>query len=34
MPSAPEHAHIISAIVRELYANKADISALVPMKVG
>ena len=34
MPSAPEHAHISSTIVRELYANKADISALVPMKVG
>lgn len=31
MPSAPEHAHISSTIVRELIANKADVSALVPM---
>lgn len=34
MPSEPEHAHISSTIVRELYANKADISALVPMAIG
>lgn len=31
MPSAPEHAHISSTIVRELIANKADVRALVPM---
>lgn len=31
MPSAPEHAHISSTIVRELIANKADVSAFVPM---
>ena len=31
LPSAPEHAHISSTIVRELIANKADVSALVPM---
>ena len=34
MPSAPEHAHISSTIVRELLANKADVSALVPMDLG
>jgi pantetheine-phosphate adenylyltransferase len=31
LPSAPEHAHISSTIVRELIANKADVSALVPV---
>ncbi len=31
LPSAPEHAHISSTIVRELISNKADVSALVPM---
>lgn len=31
LPSAPEHAHISSTIVRELIANKADVSTLVPM---
>ncbi len=31
LPSIPEHAHISSTIVRELIANKADVSALVPM---
>ncbi|HQW06641.1 MAG: pantetheine-phosphate adenylyltransferase [Flavobacteriales bacterium] len=31
LPAAPEHAHISSTIVRELLANKADVSALVPM---
>ncbi|MDQ3100319.1 MAG: pantetheine-phosphate adenylyltransferase [Bacteroidota bacterium] len=31
LPSAPEHAHISSTIVRELIANNADVSALVPM---
>ncbi len=31
LPSAPEHGHISSTIVRELLANKADVSALVPM---
>ena len=34
MPSAPEHAHISSTIVRELIANKADVSALVPMDIS
>jgi pantetheine-phosphate adenylyltransferase len=33
LPSAPEHAHISSTIVRELIANKADVSALVPMDI-
>jgi len=33
LPSAPEHAHISSTIVRELIANKADVSALVPMEL-
>ena len=33
LPSAPEHAHISSTIVRELYTNKADVSALVPMRL-
>jgi pantetheine-phosphate adenylyltransferase len=32
LPSAPEHAHISSTIVRELIANKADVSALIPMR--
>lgn len=31
LPSAPEHAHISSTIVRELLANKADVRAFVPM---
>lgn len=30
LPSAPEHAHISSTIVRELLSNSADVSALVP----
>jgi len=30
LPSAPEHAHISSTIVRELLANSADVSAFVP----
>jgi len=30
LPSRPEHAHISSTIVRELIANKADVSAFVP----
>ncbi len=34
LPSAPEHAHISSTIVRELISNKADVSALVPMDIG
>ena len=34
LPSAPEHAHISSTIVRELIANKADVSALVPMDLA
>lgn len=33
LPSLPEHAHISSTIVRELIANKADVSALVPMRM-
>jgi pantetheine-phosphate adenylyltransferase len=33
LPSAPEHAHISSTIVRELIANKADVSALIPMRL-
>ncbi|MBK7553703.1 MAG: pantetheine-phosphate adenylyltransferase [Flavobacteriales bacterium] len=31
LPAAPEHAHVSSTIVRELHANKADISAFVPI---
>ncbi len=34
LPSASEHAHISSTIVRELIANKADVSALVPMDLA
>lgn len=34
LPSAPEHAHISSTIVRELIANNADVSALVPMDLS
>ena len=34
LPSASEHAHISSTIVRELIANKADVSAFVPMDLG
>lgn len=30
LPAAPEHAHISSTIVRELLANRADVSAFVP----
>ncbi len=33
LPAAPEHAHISSTIVRELYVNKADVSTLVPMRI-
>lgn len=33
LPSAPEHAHISSTIVRELLANSADVSAFVPKGV-
>jgi pantetheine-phosphate adenylyltransferase len=33
LPSLPEHAHISSTIVRELIANKADVSAFVPKAV-
>ena len=33
LPSAPEHAHISSTIVRELIANKANVSALIPMRL-
>ncbi len=31
LPAEPGHAHISSTIVRELIANKADVSALIPM---
>lgn len=34
LPAAPEHAHISSTIVRELYVNKADVSTLVPMRIA
>lgn len=34
LPAAPEHTHISSTIVRELYVNKADVSALVPMDIA
>lgn len=30
LPALPQHAHISSTIVRELMANKADVSAFVP----
>lgn len=33
LPALPEHAHISSTIVRELLANKADVSAFVPAAV-
>ncbi len=33
LPSLPEHAHISSTIVRELVANKADVSPFVPASV-
>lgn len=33
LPALPEHAHISSTIVRELLANKADVSAFVPAVV-
>ncbi len=33
LPSLAEHAHISSTIVRELIANKADVSAFVPKAV-
>ncbi len=33
LPSLSEHAHISSTIVRELIANKADVSAFVPAAV-
>lgn len=31
LPAEPGHAHVSSTIVRELIANKADVSALVPV---
>lgn len=34
LPAAMDHAHISSTIVRELFANKADVSALVPMDLS
>lgn len=33
LPALPQHAHISSTIVRELMANKADVSAFVPAAV-
>lgn len=33
LPAEPGHAHISSSIVRELVANKADVSAFVPAAV-
>jgi pantetheine-phosphate adenylyltransferase len=33
LPALAEHAHISSTIVRELIANKADVSAFVPAAV-
>jgi pantetheine-phosphate adenylyltransferase len=33
LPATAEHAHISSTIVRELIANKADVAALVPMRL-
>ncbi len=33
LPSLSEHAHISSTIIRELIANKADVSAFVPAAV-
>lgn len=33
LPALAEHAHISSTIVRELLANKADVSAFVPAAV-
>lgn len=33
LPALPQHAHISSTIVRELIANKADVSAFVPSAV-
>ncbi|MBX2982657.1 MAG: pantetheine-phosphate adenylyltransferase [Flavobacteriales bacterium] len=33
LPALPEHAHISSTIVRELMANKADVTAFVPAAV-
>lgn len=33
LPALAEHAHISSTIVRELIANKADVSAFVPPAV-
>ena len=34
LPAEPGHAHISSTIVRELIANKADVSALIPMDLS
>ena len=34
LPAEPGHAHISSTIVRELIANKTDVSALVPMDLS
>lgn len=33
LPAFPQHAHISSTIVRELLANKTDVSAFVPAAV-
>lgn len=34
LPSAPEHAHISSTIVRELFANHADVGPFLPPGVS
>ena len=34
LPAEAGHAHISSTIVRELIANKADVTALVPMDIS
>ena len=33
LPAEPEHAHVSSSIIREMIANKADVSAFVPAVV-
>jgi pantetheine-phosphate adenylyltransferase len=33
LPAEPAHAHVSSTIVRELIANRADVSSLVPQAV-
>ncbi len=33
LPAEPQHAHVSSSIVREMIANKADVTAFVPVAV-